>query len=484
MRRGALVLACLLALAPSRARAQTGQPQPLPIGTNRYNVELFQGPVLAPLRVVGLGGAYAPYAESSDGIPANAAAPAVREPYSISHVDYDLAFSVSFPGAFRNTDFNNDGKSGFTYNDFVFYTLGAVVQVGRLGIGLLGDFQRFNLSPKTMSSDVKSSLTIGRMHLLGAWSFFNNQMVLGGGARGTWLDIESSSSTKGSGTALWMVGAAPELGVLIKPDYVPWRIGATFRSPVSSRALHDKNVQKDPNGVERAVGLAIPENVYMPWEVEAGFAIQLGPRPLNPRWIDPGRQEEQAREALKVARASRRATQNAELARISDPTLRARRVAEFARDEEYLTREEEVRQSQLERQMKEERRARYWNWPRQHILIIAEALITGPSPNAVGLESFLSQTAQRSGAHTTVTPRLGIEGEPVVGYIKTRIGTYLEPGRYSGSYMRQHFTFGFDIRLFVFKGWWFFAPSTFRLTGVADLAPRYENIGLSIGGWH
>lgn len=243
-------------------------------------------------------------------------------------------------------------------------------------------------------------------------------------------------------------------------------------------------MQKDANGVERAVGLAIPENVYMPWEVEAGFAFQLGPRPLNPRWIDPSRQEEQARAAMQRARASRRAAQNAELARISDPGLRARRAAEFARDEEYLTREEEVRQSQVERQMKEERRARYWNWPRQHILIIAEALITGPSPNAVGLESFLSQTTQRSGEHTTVTPRLGIEGEPVVGYIKTRIGTYLEPGRYSGSFTRQHFTFGFDIRLFAFKGWWILAPSTFRITGVADLAPRYENIGLSIGGWH
>jgi hypothetical protein len=131
-----------------------------------------------------------------------------------------------------------------------------------------------------------------------------------------------------------------------------------------------------------------------------------------------------------------------------------------------------------------ERRARYWNWPREYILLVADAVVTGSSPNAVGLEAFLSQSAQRSGESTNVTPRLGVEGEPVVGVVKMRLGTYLEPARYTGSSSRQHFTFGFDVRVFSFKGWWILAPATYRLTAVADLAPRYENLGISFGGWH
>jgi len=91
----------------------------------RCSIDLFQGPVLAPARATGLGGAFAAYAEGVDAIAANAAAVAVREPYSYTWFDYDLTASISFPAAFRKTDFDNDGATGFTYNNFLFYTLGA-----------------------------------------------------------------------------------------------------------------------------------------------------------------------------------------------------------------------------------------------------------------------------------------------------------------------------------------------------------------------
>ncbi|MBI5533213.1 MAG: hypothetical protein HY898_10880 [Deltaproteobacteria bacterium] len=483
MRRGWMLALTLLALAPARAAQAQDPPSGAPINTNRYNVELFQGPTLAPLRITGLGGAYGPYAEGSDGIPANAAAPAVREPFSVGHFDWDLNFSVSFPGAFRNTDFNNDGRVGFAYNDYVFYTLGGMIQVGRFAIGVLGDFQRYNLSPNAQPTDPRSTLTLGRIHALAGLSFFNNQLNLGAGARGVWLNIDSTTNSS-SQNVLRMLGAAPEAGVLIKPDYLPWRIGATFRFPVNTPYQQGGSTTYDAQGVQRAAGLAVPQNVYLPWELQAGFAIQVGPRPLNPKWIDPGEQEDQGAEAVRSARAARRIVQQAELAVISDPAQRERRAAEFEREEAYLQQEEDIRLRKMADQMAAERRARYWNWPREYILVVAEALVTGATPNAVGLESFLSQTVERSGQNTTVTPRLGLEGEPVVGSIKTRIGTYLEPGRYTGSSSRQHFTFGFDIRVFEFKGYGILAPATYRISGMADLAPRYENFGVSFGAWH
>lgn len=473
-------LASIILLAPASAWAQASTVTP--INSNSYNIELFQGPILAPLRVTGLAGAYGPYAEGIEGIPANAAAPAVREPFSVHHVDWDLSASLSFPGAFRSTDFDNDGRVGFTYGDFIFYTLGGMVQVGRLGIGILGDFQRYNLSANARPEDPRSTLTIGRIHAQAGWSFFNNQLVIGGGVRGVWLDIGSSHAGQ-SQTVLRMAGASPEVGMLVKPDYQPWRIGATFRAPVRSNAQHLGEVE-DSAGVKRTGGLAVPADVYLPWELQAGFAIQVGPRPLNPKWIDPHEQDAAARANLLQTRRVRRNVNEFELASITDPNQRARRREALESEEVYLQQLEEKKLEHLHEQMLSERRARYWNWPRQYVLVIAEALLTGPSPNAVGLEAFLSQEVRRSGESPTVTPRLGLEGEPVINAIKTRFGTYIEPARYTGTVTRQHFTFGFDVRVFEFKGWGILGPSNFRISGVADLAPRYESFGVSFGAWH
>jgi hypothetical protein len=474
----AIAVASLTLEAP--ARAAPGDP----INSNHYAVELFQGPLLAPLRVTGLGGAYGPYAEGADGLPANAAAPAVREPYSVSYLDWDLAFSVAFPATFGHTDFDNDGRVGFTYSDFVFYSLGGMMQVGPFGAGVLGDFQRYNLSPGAGTDDPRSSLTLGRVHVLGGWSLLGGQLCLGGGGRGVMLSVETSSPAQEGQTALSMIGIAPQAGVLVRPDYQPWRIGATFRSAVDGAIRQEGAVRVDEAGARRAAGLAIPESVHMPWEMQAGFAIQVGPRPLNPKWIDPAEQEHAARREVEKARRSRAAAHAAELDGLADPAARAARAARIDRDEQYLQREEERRLDKLEDDMLAERRARYWNWPREYVLLVADALVTGPSTNAVSLESFLSQTELRAGDRATVTPRLGLEGEPVVGVLKTRIGTYVEPSRFAGHASRQHFTFGFDVRVFEFKGWGILSPATYRLSGVADLAPRYENIGVSFGAWH
>ena len=91
---------------------------------------------------------------------------------------------------------------------------------------------------------------------------------------------------------------------------------------------------------------------------------------------------------------------------------------------------------------REERRARYDNWPREKILVVASVLVTGASTNAIALEDFFDQELERYGDHLTVSPRVGIEAEPVKDYLKGRVGTYLEPSRFDGVSALQHFTDG------------------------------------------
>src|SRR6266567_2537318 len=121
-------------------------------------------------------------------------------------------------------------------------------------------------------------------------------------------------------------------------------------------------------------------------------------------------------------------------------------------------------------------------------------LVSGRSSDAVGLESFFSQQAslvglvpsgdlKRSGQRITYSPRLGLEGEPVPDRIQTRIGTYIEPSRFGGL-ARQHFTFGFDVKLFAWSVFGLAKDQIWRIGGVMDLAPRYESFGVSLGAWH
>ena len=155
-----------------------------------------------------------------------------------------------------------------------------------------------------------------------------------------------------------------------------------------------------------------------------------------------------------------------------------------------------------------ERRARYWNWPRQHLLFTAEVLVSGPVEKGVTLASFLGQNspsaaclelppAERpqcerdrpplpggSGSEVNYSPRFGIETEPVLSLIKTRFGSYYEPNRLADDRVgRQHFTFGADLRVFA-TTWFGLTPEVvYKLQASMDIAPRYESFSFGIGVW-
>lgn len=469
-----LALALVLLSGPARAEDP-------PIRSNDFTLDVFQGPLLAPLRATGLGGAFAGYAEGVDAIASNAAAPAVREPYSVSFIDYDLSFSFYLPSAFKSTDFDNDGQVGFRYDNFTFLTLGASVQIGHFGFGILGDFETYDLTPRAQGRETQIFATLGKLHMVAGWTFLDGQLSVGGGLRAVVLSFDASQPDGvASDEILSMTGVAPEIGILVRPNWKPYRIGLTYRMAVEGE--HEGEVRPDHDGIVRAGALIVPRKVRLPWEVQLGFALQLGPRPLNPRWLEPRAHKAKMREQIAEERAQREEAYEAELSAIEDEVDRAFRAAEIADTEARLRAREQERLE--DESLRAERRARYWNWPRERITVLGEILVTGPSDNAVSLESFFAQVHKQSGGRPSFTPRLGIESEPVPDYLQTRLGTYIEPSRYEGRPARQHFTFGADLRLGRFSLFGLAPHQIWRVSGAIDLAPRYRNLGVSIGAWH
>ncbi len=432
--------------------------------------------------MVGVGGAYVASAEDIEGAAVNSAAPAVRDPYSTSWFELGLGAGISFPSAFSNSDFDNHGDNASlppghaSAGSFTDLGLGLQLQLGALGFSATGDLQQYQISSSTAQS---LTLQIGRWKALGAYGLFHGQLVVGAGARIVTMQILQSAGSN----LLTMTGVGPEVGALYMPTGQRFRLGATARAPVSGGIFGSDNVTTTSAGVRQVGGLVLPGSVTQPWEIEAGVALQLGPRPLNPGWIDPHEQEAPLRAEIEADRAERARVYQDELARAA-PADRARLSAEQMDAEKALRGLEDHHLQDESERLKSIRKARYRNWPREKILMLASVLMTGPSDAAVSVEGFLDQRAEAVGTTVAFTPRLGLEGEPIPGQLVLRTGSYLEPSRYEGSHPRQHFTFGADIHLFPLTFWGLLPDADWKLALVVDLAPRYQNLGFGIANWY
>ncbi len=449
--RGSILLAGCLFCGQAAA---SPDPQGSKITTSKYNVDMFDGPVLSSSRVTALAGAYVPLADGVEGLVVNPAAPAVRAPYSYSHFDYDVSLGFTFPSALAATDFDNNGTTGFTYQKFVFFTMGALVQIGQWGFGANIDARTYDLEQEAAPGK-PLSVRLFHAHASLARNFFDAQLVVGLGFRFAGLDL---TTTEGSTTTslLSMLGFAGEIGAVLAPHAWPFRLGFTARSPVSGGVDPNSAAKPDASGELFLAGKYLPERVSLPWEIELGGAWQLG-RPINPPWVDPRQVSEAEVNAATVGQQA---------AEHGDPT-----------DKKRWKRAEVVR-----RMLK----ARYESLPRERLLVVAALKISGPVDDAVGVESFLAQVVDRSGRHTSFTPRLGLEGEPLGYYLQLRLGTYLEPTRFDvNDGPRLHGTFGFDVRVLTWDVFGLFDEGTgFRVGGMVDGARRYFGWGLTAGIFH
>jgi hypothetical protein len=467
--RAASALGAAAILLGTRAAAAN------PLDGKRYAIDVFQGPILAPSDVIGIGGAYAGVAEGIAGLVVNAAAPAVREAWNVSWFNWDFSPSISIPlnlfGGPRN-DFADTGTAGPAYTDFIYGTAGALVQVGPFGLGLNAEVQSFSL--------VSTAVTLGRYHALVASRLFGDQLMIGTGARITTLSLNPHD---GKSPNLTILGAAPEMGVLVRPDWQSFRFGATVRMPVHGGSFLGGRATQSG-------GLDLPQDVVLPLEVELGAAFQVGPRPFNPAWIDPHRQEEALARSFARARRQREAAQVAELARIADPEARAARLLVIEEEEAKRVAQDTRDELRIRKGLETDRRDRAWNWPRDHVLVSLELLVTGPVTNGVGLQGFLGQaqggalaTVGSSGSSTNFSPRAGVETEPIPDRLHTRAGTYYEPNRLGLGVGRQHFTFGADVKTLTWD-WFGLTPKvTYKAQAYADFSPRYQSVSLGIGVW-
>jgi hypothetical protein len=476
----AALVAALLAASPASAEE---------LRSNHYAIDVFQGPVLAPSDVIGIAGAYAGYAEGIAGMVANAAAPAVREPFDPSWLSWDVSPSVSIPFNVFGTrdDFDDSGSAGQSYTDFIYVTAGALLKAGPLGAGLNAEIQHYALTP-TVKGAVSTAVTLGKYHALLAVRLFGDQLAVGGGARVCTLTLAPHDRESN----LTMIGGAPELGFLVRPDWQSFRLGATVRLPVHGGALLGGDLTRNAAGELTSGGLVLPEDVVLPWELELGAAVQVGPRPLNPKWIDPRDQEAALHASFLKRRREREAAEAEELAGISDPVAWEARRQAIDADEAARRAQEDADEARIRRGLEDERRARYWNWPRPHLLLTLELLVTGPVSNGVGIARFLAQSQAMgemsvigsSGGSVNFSPRFGVETEPIPGIMHSRAGSYYEPARLTGGVGRQHFTFGADVRLFTTTFFGLFPPTTYKAQAYADFSPRYQSVSIGLGVWH
>lgn len=452
-----LWIGAALALGPVRIREARAE-GPLgkdgdPIRTSDYGLDLFQGPVLASSRIMALGGAYSALAEGADGISVNAASVSQRYPYSTSRTDYDVTAGLTFPSSVSRTDFDNNGKSGFGYSDFLFATAGALLQHGPFGIGTSVSVQNYSLDTPV---DQQSRTTVRgvtvrlfKFDTVAAYALAHDQLHVGGGLRGGFITTSTGSVPLFGETLLFgSYGVGAQGGVLWTPHDLPLRLGATLRSPVIGSVSLSPNAQETPGGDRLIGGMYLPTGADLPWEGEWGVAFQIGPRPLNIPWVDEDKLLDE-----EVLAGRRIYAETGEL----EPAYRsARRIL----------------------------RRRYRSIPRRKLLVSLSMLATGPTENAVGVESMLAQIVERSGQRFSYTFRGGVESEVIPHRLQLRAGGYMEPTRFARSTERVHATGGFEVRVIDWSVFGIFdQDATWRISGAVDGSRGYFGWSLAIGLW-
>jgi hypothetical protein len=480
-----VALSVLFTAAEATAAGELG-PNGTAIATSSYSLDLFQGPIFAGSRVTGLAGAYVAIAEDVDGDLQNPAAPAVRPFFSYTYFDYWLGFGFTFPADLEHMDFFNSGTKTNVPNppnSFVFFTPSVNLQWGEFGVGLNLAVQQYALTDPKEGERRGITATIPTTHLQFAHGFEHNQLVLGAGVRLVTMTVKEPET---SGFLFKSSGPGFEFGAVYKPEGLPLRLGIAYRTPIVTQATYSENLLPDSSGdlvITRDDGskLYLPKAVASPWDLNVGFAVQLVGRPINPRW----RPNDELIEQLKLERRIRHLERVRELrqalASIATPTLRADTQRRFDKDEAADDRELDIQL--LKQKTIMERQLTSMN--RFYLQLAGSMVISGRVEQAVGVESLVSQTVNRSGLKAVVSPRLGTEAAIFPNFLKLRGGSYIEPTRFDGSTPRVHATFGADVKLAVWNvlGLW---PDDYmwRLGLGGDVSRDYFTWGLTIAGWY
>lgn len=497
--RARLILSALLLSSVAHAAGPLGQ-DGSSIQTSLYGIDLTQTPVVAGARVTGLAGAYVALAEGVDGNIQTPVAPAVRTAYSVDHFDYDFGLGLMVPKTLTSTDFFNTGHNRTQLADaqqegFVFVTPALNLAWGRFGIGGTLELQQYTLRSSNVDPTVRTDrfdALFAVAHLQAANLFADGQLAAGAGLRLVNLDVSNPNAPAAERDLFNTFGAGLELGALWMPHGQRFRVGASFRSPVTSTPNAQSRLQPNPSG-DRIIGdpvtsnaFWLPDHANMPWDLNVGVAVQLGPRPINPKWVDP-----EIRNGAEVAALNERRRQRRSHALAAKKELEAKGElspeASAALDAELDSENaaDDLAEDAIFDQTRAQLKRRAEALPRRYVLISASVLVIGAVEDSVGIESFLQRVVARSGRVVGFSPRLGVETEVVPRWIKVRVGSYDEPTRFALSHSRLHGTFGFDAKVLPWTVFGLFDDGTeWKLSFSADGAARYLSAGVGIGVWH
>jgi hypothetical protein len=426
------------------------------IQTSDYRVDLFQGPVLASSRITALSGAFTAIGEGTEAIPFNPAAASFRPPYSTTKNDWDLTAGLTLPSSVTNTDFDNNGKVGFRYDKFFFASAGGLYQFGRLGLGLILGFQNYSLGvlgqpiPLAGSDRVVATFSVRliRIEPVLSYALLDNQLHLGGGLRMAAFYGVGETGVVGGRTdqeveLLNSNTLGAQVGALWAPHNLPLRVGGAARTPMTALERDPGRITPNAEGDSVVGNVYLPNRVDLPWEVELGAAVQLWKRPFNIPWHDEAQVPPADTERYRQTQANGA---------------------------------EESQRKGAHRLLM----SRYNEIPRERVTLMVSTLVSGPVQNAVGFESMLTQTVERSGEQTVVTVRGGVESEVIPSWLVVRGGSYLEPSRYRAGESRVHGTAGFALRVLRWSVFGLFDDDTlFRFSGAVDLSRDY--FGWSVG---
>jgi hypothetical protein len=326
-------------------------------------------------------------------------------------------------------------------------------------------------------------VTISTTHFQIAHGLAHNQLVFGVGARFVAMSLRGTDSERASFTS---TGNGLEFGVVWKPEQRPLRLGAALRTSIRTEASYRENLLPNANGdivvpAPGTEGVYLPKAVAFPWDLNVGFAVQLGARPFNPPWRTDGELIERETLAHRMRELDREEERTRAVASAKTPEEREEIRRRFARDQRAD--DERLDRALLDADERIERELTRMN--RFYVQVAGSVVLSGPVDNAVGVESLVTQVVSRSGKRPVVSLRLGVESGVVPTLLKVRAGTYLEPTRFDDGSPRLHATAGLDIKLIrwnVFGMW----PDDYmwRLGLGGDAARNYYTWGLTIGGWY
>lgn len=441
-----LVLSLVLSLFPATSAAQS-YPK---LTASDYALDLYQGAVLGGTRVIGLGGAYVSIAEGSEGIQFNPAAVANRTYFSNERFDWTwhLDFLLAKGLGTDALDFDNNGRA--TSSESMLLTGGVLFQYGDFGIGLTLGLQLPELGA-IGGQAYEATLLDARLSV--GYALFGQQLIVAGGLRVGSLSLALADNANDKLFDVNVAGV--EAGVLWRPRALPLRIGAALSLPF------DRN-QTKACGEGCPQGFFLPSEVTLPWEVRVGISYRLGEGRYNPTpdYVSRDRRSELYQAAMRRRAASQPATSQPATSQpaASEPTpmppsLAKRGKPDLARD--Y-------------------RGGRY-------LLLSLEAVLIGPSKNAIGPDGFALQEREPVGRNVNVSVRFGIESELWRRRLRLRAGTYWEPSRYENRAGRLHGTASALFRLFDFSLW---GERSLAWAPGIDVSSRYLNISFLISFWH